>query len=392
MIRRAQLLPWIFLVPAAAFGTLGCSASGGPKNGGSSPSGDGGTPGAGGGDDGGSGGDGSPSDGGSSPGTGGNENGGGGTNGSGGSGNSASSVCPSGYEGMTPTIPASPMWSQVTAPSVAGQNWFLEGPVWDGTHLYVSHIRDWGDPTPPARILRLDGDSLVEFIKDDLAGTNGLALYNDGRLLAASHRVHGLLLFDFDDPGATPEVLVDEYQGKPFNSPNDLAVRSDGNVYFTDPDYQCTQCPQDANRLYHVKPNGDAVGITTPYSKPNGVALSLDENVLYVAGDGPGITAYQLDADGNIGTSSTFANAQNSINGVDGMTLDCAGNLYATEHSQNLVKIYTPSGTYVGQLAVPSSQGVTNVAFGGSERKTLYVTTLSNDLYAVELDIPGLPY
>lgn len=313
-------------------------------------------------------------------------------NGSGGSGNSASSVCPSGYEGKTPTLPATPSWTQITAPSVEDQNRFLEGPVWDGTHLYVSHIRDWGDPTAPARILRLEGNSLVEFVKDDLAGTNGLALYNDGRIIAASQRVQGLLLFDFDDPNAMPEVLVNEYQGKAFNSPNDLAVRSDGNVYFTDPDYQCSQCPQDTNRLYHVKPNGEVVGVTTAYSSPNGVALSLDESVLYVAGNGMGITAYQLDTEGNIGASSTFANAQNSISGVDGMTLDCAGNLYATEHSQKLVKIYAPGGTYVGQLAVPSSQGVTNVAFGGPERKTLYVTTYSNELYAVELDIPGLPY
>lgn len=383
------------LVACALGGALVACGAGDDGPSGTNDGATGGTPGGGGTDgaDGGTGGTssgGTVSSGGSSTGTGGS---GGGT-GTGG-GNGTAFECPAGFEGQTPTLPAN-AGTPIEAPAVTGENRFLEGPVWDGSYLYVSQLRDYGGPAP-ARILRLEGGSLVEFIADEHAGTNGLAIRGDGKLVGASQRVNGLLLLDPAMPTAEPTVIVNEYMGAGFNSPNDLALRSDGNIYFTDPSYQCgDNCPQGdgagEKRIYRVTPGGDVVATSSPYDQPNGIALSLDETVLFVAGNGSGLTAYELAEDGTVGASSTFANGAppGAVSSVDGMTLDCAGNLYVTEHTAGRVVVFSPDQEYIGQIQVGAN--VTNVAFGGTERKTLYITTYSSALYAVELDIPGLPY
>jgi gluconolactonase len=177
---------------------------------------------------------------------------------------------------------------------------------------------------------------------------------------------------------------------KNFNSPNDLAVRADENVYFTDPAYQCngTGCGQGGTkRAYRVSPSGEVTPITTTNATPNGIALSPDGSKLYVAGDTE-IQVFTLNSDGSImGNGATFA----AVSGVDGMTVDCAGNLYATVHAQGKISVYEPTGTPIGDLAVGSN--VTNVAFGGADMTTLYITTYSTkEVRSVTLEVPGLPY
>jgi gluconolactonase len=121
--------------------------------------------------------------------------------------------------------------------------------------------------------------------------------------------------------------------------------------------------------------------------RPNGITLSLDENTLYVA-DPDDVYRYTVDATGAVSNRMPF----NSDGGSDGMGIDCAGNLYVTRGSN--VVVYDSAGGYVDSIPVDVSGSVTNVAFGGPERKTLFITSLgdSQRLHYVELAIPGLPY
>ncbi len=312
----------------------------------------------------------------------------GGGSATGGGGNTPAFTCPSGLSGMTPTVAGKTPTIAATAPDMGGEaQVFLEGPVWIGGSLYVSQIRKWGDQ-PPARIMKLNGGNLEEFIAD--TGTNGLALRGDGALVAASHKAFGLVAYDVAAPATAPVPVVSQYETKGFNSPNDLALRSDGNIYFTDPDYQCgNNCPQGKaqgeKRVYRVDPSGTVSVVASTHDEPNGIALSPDENTLYVAGSGA-IEKFDVSADGSIGARNVFVNTS----GVDGLGIDCAGNVYATVHSQSKVDVYTPAGTLHGSLSVGAA--VTNVAFGGADNKTLYITTYDKQLYSVDLDIPGYPY
>lgn len=305
-----------------------------------------------------------------------------------GGGSQAAFTCPAGITG-TPDLTGKTVGEVATAPSIGGDaQVFLEGPVWVNGALYVSHIRKWGDQ-PPANILKLNGTTLEEFIPD--AGSNGLALRADGKIVAADHKAFGLVAFDPNAPSAAPVPVVTEYMGKGFNSPNDLTIRADGNIYFTDPAYQCGQnCPQGnqngQKRVYRVDPTGVVSTIASAQGDPNGIALSPDGNTLYVAGSS-NMEKFTVAADGSVGAASPFA----QVSSVDGLGVDCAGNVYATVHPQNKVDVYKPDGTLHGSISVPSS--VTNVAFGGADNKTLYITTYGDGkLYSVTLDIPGYPY
>lgn len=282
-----------------------------------------------------------------------------------------------------PTLPGGTATTLATAPNLSisegADQGFLEGPVWANGALYVSQIRVYGDP-PPSAIYKLEGSSLVEAFPD--SGTNGLAVGNNGELLGTSHKTKGIVRFDTAASGSAPTPV---HTGT-YNSPNDLAVRADGNIYFTDPNFQCSSCSH-PKTPYRLDPAGAATAITSKWDTPNGITLSPDGNTLYVGGKG--ITHYSLGADGSVsGAEQDFADTGSGQ--VDGMTVDCAGNLYATLHTQGEVRVYRPDGSPIGNIAVGSN--VTNVAFGGPNQSTLYITTFSKELKSVELDIPGFPY
>lgn len=314
---------------------------------------------------------------GNATGTGGTGSGGDGTGG-GGSGNPW--TCPSGLEGMTPTLTELSVADVATAPAIPGEGGdqrFLEGPVWIDGALHLSSLRKYGDQ-PPAQILKLDGSSLTAVVAD--SKTNGLAVNGAGQLVAASHGLRGITFFDLANPTAAPTDTIDM---GPFNSPNDLTIRADGNIYFTDPTYQCSGCGV-AKNAYRISPSGAVTAINPPHGQPNGISLAPDGNTLYIAGNDDAIQQYPVMADGSLGTATQFAAAT----GVDGMGVDCAGNVYATVGAN--IQVYSPSGTSLGSIAVGGS--TTNVAFGGPNMTTLFITSYDEVLHSVELDIPGLPY
>ena len=296
-------------------------------------------------------------------------------------------TCPAGV--VTPDL------TGVTATAVAGvplQDGYgggefaiLEGPVWTGDALYLSHIvtnMSMGG-SPASRILKLVPGTPVEIIVEE-AGVNGLALGGPGQLLVGRHFDGTVSNFNLADNTFAP--VAQTYTDLRFNSPNDVTARGDGNIYFTDPDWQAPQpVPQLATRAYRVDPAGVVSVIDDTLQNPNGISLSLDESFLFISGQSP-LMRYPVMADGSVGAGAPFGN----VEGADGMSFDCAGNLYVTGGDR--VAILDPNGTEIGSIA---AAGATNVAFGGANRTTLYITSLNASmpqLFQAEIGIQGMPF
>lgn len=272
----------------------------------------------------------------------------------------------------------------------------VEGPVWIDDALYVSEMSYMSysssdSNVKQSRILKVTpaGQTSI-FIAD--SGSNGHAVDADGNLVAAVHKDGSLKRFPL--PDGAPTSIVDMFMGARFNSPNDLVIHSNGTIYFTDPNFQAPNTlPQSATRVYRVPAGGQAepipsAGSPDMFGNPNGITLSLAEDYLYVAASTG--RRYPVMSDGSLGAGSDYA----ALNGGDGLAMDCAGNLYVAVSNQQHVAVYDPSGSSIGQINVSDIQAVTNVAFGGADHKTLYITGLGNNkgLFQITLDIPGRPY
>ena len=257
---------------------------------------------------------------------------------------------------------------------------FTEGAVWfaERNTLFFSDFQ-LNDPAVGRIMSFTPGGQCQELIAN--AGTNGLVIAPDGNLLGARHSDQTLTLFDLETQ--QPTVLVADNAGLAFNSPNDIAVRSDGNLYFTDPDFLLgNRVSEQPTRTYRRDPSG-VLSVINENSTPNGITLSPDESRLYVSqfGNGASIVVYDVDGSGAVSNEQTFIGDR----GSDGMAIDCAGNLYITQQG---VQVFSPAGDLIGTIAAP---GAANVAFGGPDRQTLFITATTS-LLAVELAIPGLPY
>jgi gluconolactonase len=279
-----------------------------------------------------------------------------------------------------------PLPAQRGATLVQGGFGFIEGPVWVptlGVLLFSDLNFDTSDDPngPDAKIRRFTPPHAFDVLVQH-SGSNGLALANDGTIVAATHDVQSLSRFD-PQSGAR-QMLELRYQGKHFNSPNDLALRSDGNIYFSDPDWQLGPRTSETGMrgLYRVAPSGEVSLVDDSLTNVNGVALSPDEQVLYAGSQGDDLMRYPLDALGKPGSGEKLATPGSS----DGMTVDCAGNVYI---SAGKVQVYSSTGTKLGEIDVPEEPS--NAAFGGAARKTLYITAQSG-LYSIELNIPGRAY
>ncbi|UQA60142.1 SMP-30/gluconolactonase/LRE family protein [Polyangium aurulentum] len=317
---------------------------------------------------------------GGSGGSGGNGGSGGGTGGAG--GGAMSAICPGGPYAMNP-LPAN-----TTAQKVQGGFKFIEGPVWfaDIGALFFSDM-DFGAPNAPplngprSKIHKFTPPSTFEVFLEN-GSSNGLAIDLQGNIIACTHDTRSISVYDRQTKER--KQVVESYMDKKFNSPNDVTVRSDGNIYFSDPDWQLgSGTPSELPMaVYRVAPGGE-VSVVDLLDKPNGVTLSPDENTLYVGAVDGKIRKYALDAAGATGPAANFVDSP----GPDGMAADCAGNIYISGGEG--VKVFSPEGTMIGTIT--GTGGTTNVAFGGPERKTLYITAVDS-LYMIEVNIPGYPY
>ncbi len=182
--------------------------------------------------------------------------------------------------------------------------------------------------------------------------------------------------------------LADRVGNQRFERPNDVAYRTaDGSAYLTDPL---------AMAIFRVTPDGTATKAVNmnPIGRPNGITFSLDEKTLYVAGDrNPNgkVWAFPVADDGSLGQPTILIDK--GLGNADGMAIDCAGNLYVASSSGRVLKIFDSQGNVLGSITSTLARAkVSNPAFGGPDRKTLFFTSNSGEIYAVDLDIVGLPY
>lgn len=299
-------------------------------------------------------------------------------------------ACPSEPAEYPPPLPG----TALSATRVQGGFQFLEGPVWiaETGHLLVS---DMGAATGPQRVQpsaihRLAPPAPAEtFVA--ASGSNGLALSADGeQIIAATHDDRTVSAFRLSDGSRT--TVAANYQGRAFNSPNDVAVRADGVVYFTDPDFQRGwRADEMGGRtgVFRVS-DGQVTLVDDTLRQPNGIALSPDGGTLYVGAFSENrIYRYAVQADGSTGDRTEFA----TIAGPDGVTVDCAGNVYWVSHTEGRVHVFSPEGAELGSIA--AGQTATNAAFGGPDRRTLFITAGRTGDYGVstiELGVPGYPY
>lgn len=255
---------------------------------------------------------------------------------------------------------------------------FTEGPAWshDG-YLLFSDI-------PASKIMKLTSAGVTTF-REKSNGTNGNTFDTHGRLYSCEGEGRRVVR---TDRGGKLEALAEKFEGKRLNSPNDIVVRKDGNVWFTDPAFGSSEKTRELDfyGVYHLSPKRVLEVIARPKGRPNGIALSPDGRILYVDNsDEKNVRAYDLDKEGQATNERVLVSG---IDGVpDGMKVDEKGNLYVTA---NGVAVFSPQGKPLGIIPIPEVPA--NCAFGDPDLQTLYVTARTS-LYRVRLDVKGsVPY
>ena len=249
-----------------------------------------------------------------------------------------------------------------------------EGPVWsrDG-YLLVSD-------TEARRIYKYVPGQGKSVYREHSDGANGNTLDRQGRLYSCEYVARRVTR---TSKTGKIETLADNYQGKRLNAPNDIVVRRDGHVYFTDPLFTpLDHRDLDIYGVYHISPAGELELVASPKGRPNGIALSPTGKILYVGNtDERNIRAYDLDRKGKALNERIVIS--DLPGGPDGLKADSKGNLYITARG---VQIYTPAGKHLGAIEIPG--GARNCAFGDRDFKSLYITGRTT-LYRVRLNVKG---
>jgi gluconolactonase len=258
---------------------------------------------------------------------------------------------------------------------------FTEGPTWSAKgFLLFSDI-------PANRIYRWEPGKELAVFREPSQNSNGLAFDAKGRLLACEHGARRVTRTELD---GTTAVLAERFEGKRLNSPNDLALHSDGSVYFTDPPYGVK--PQekelDFHGVYRIAPDGKLSLAIKDMSRPNGIAFSPDEKRLYVDdSEKKTVNVYDVQADGSVANGRLLIDLakEGGTRVCDGMKVDAEGNLYVT--GTDGVYVVSPDGKLLAKIKCPGQ--CTNCAFGDADRRTLFVTAASK-VYRVRVPIAGL--
>ena len=260
---------------------------------------------------------------------------------------------------------------------------FTEGPLWhpDGFYYFVD-VR-------ASMLYRITPGRPHEVVREKTGGGNGTTFDLQGRLV----------LCEGDNRRVTRqaadgrfEVLVDRFEGKRLNRPNDVVCRSDGSIYFTDPGLRVPLAEREVPHagVYRVAPDG-AVSLVADFEYPNGLAFSPDERLLYVANTrwAQYIHVLELDADGRMLRRRIFADmSSDETDGVpDGMKVDVEGRVYCTGPGGTWV--FAPDGTRLGIIRTPEVPA--NLAFGGPDLRTLFFTARTS-VYTLRAKVPGQPH
>ncbi|CAN98406.1 MULTISPECIES: SMP-30/gluconolactonase/LRE family protein [Sorangium] len=272
-----------------------------------------------------------------------------------------------------------------------GCRW-AEGPAWFPAGRYLV----WSD-IPNDRMLRWDEtDGSVSVFRQPAMNTNGHTVDLQGRLVSCEHRGRCVSRTEHD---GSRTVLASHFEGKRLNSPNDVVVKSDGSVWFSDPsygidsDYEGDASPseQGAQRVYRLDPASGALTVAADdFVQPNGLAFSPDESLLYIADtgvthvkDGPRhVRKFRVDAKGTLTGGEVFATCPAGV--YDGFRVDVHGNLWLS--AGDGVHCHASDGALLGKVLIPET--VSNVCFGGAKRNRLFICGTTS-LYAVYLNTRG---
>ncbi|MCI0438594.1 MAG: SMP-30/gluconolactonase/LRE family protein, partial [Chloroflexi bacterium] len=257
---------------------------------------------------------------------------------------------------------------------------FTEGPVWRGDHLLFSDI-------PNNRIVRYsmseEGPHISTY-RYPCGNTNGHTLDREDNLVSCEHANRRVSRTQND---RVVVAVAARYNGKRLNSPNDVVVKSDGSIYFTDPPYGLPGQSQgkelDFNGVYRVSPDGALTLLVSDMERPNGLAFSPDESRLYVADSARfHLRAFNVSSDGALTGGDVFAKMEDKeARGVpDGMKVDADGNVFAT--GPGGVWVFSPRGKQLGRILMP--EVTANCAWGGSDWRDLYMTATTS-LYRIRL-------
>lgn len=262
-----------------------------------------------------------------------------------------------------------------------------EGPVY--SPVYESLI--WSD-IPNDRQLRWDEFTQTTSVFQENHGryTNGSTMDRQGRIVSCCHGSRNVIRYEHD---GSVTVLADQFGGKKFNSPNDVVVKSDGSIWFTDPaygiksDYEGYQASEEigGQHVYRVDDaSGKITQVTDDFVSPNGLAFNLDESKLFIVDSGTprNIRSFDVSDDGKLSGGEVFAESTSGV--FDGFRFDNAGNIWTSVKEG--VHCYASDGTLIGKILVPET--VANVCFGGTKRNILYITA-STGLYKVRLTSSG---
>lgn len=268
----------------------------------------------------------------------------------------------------------------------SGFNW-SEGPVWRDGGIVFSDVPEntvfgWKEGDTSAKVILTPSGSL----SGDGQGSNGLQVDAQGNLILCQHGERRIARLEKDGSFTS---LADKFEGKRFNSPNDLVIAKSGTIFFTDPPYGLKkgEAPElSQHGVYSVTPAGKVSLVIADLRFPNGIALSPDQKTLYIAVSDPKNTrvmAYDLQDDGTAKNGHVFFNAQplksaERKGGCDGLKVDTNGNIWTT--GPGGVLIISKDGKHLGSIL--TGQATANCAFGGSDQSTLYITA---DMFLVRV-------
>lgn len=268
-----------------------------------------------------------------------------------------------------------------------GHRW-TEGPAWFAAGRYLV----WSD-IPNNRMYRWDETTGVVGVFREPAGyTNGHTVDRSGRLLSCEHGARRVTRTEHD---GSITVVADRFEGKRFNSPNDIVQRADGTIWFTDPaygidsDYEGYAAPSELGACYvfRVRPATGEVRIAADgFVRPNGLAFSADEQLLYVGDSAAGhMKVFSVTDEGRLAPGTIFATCDNGT--FDGFRLDSDGRIWAS--AGDGVHIFHPDGTLLGKLLLPET--ASNLVFGGPRNNDLFITATSS-VYTLRINTTGARY
>lgn len=269
------------------------------------------------------------------------------------------------------------------ASGLASDSWPAEGPLWwkEAGHLLFSDIGQ-------DRRMKWSPTEGVSVIQEGTNQANGLTRDLQGRLLACEHGSRRVTRQELD---GSITVVSNNYKNERYNRPNDVIVRSDGTIYFTDPGAPGPEVDMDFSGVYRVTPDlGTLTCLIKDFVVPNGLAFSPDETILYINDTRRGhIRAFDMQPNGALALASDriFCDLSGERPGVpDGMKVDVEGNVYCG--GSGGIWVMDPSGSHLGTI-VHGESTTTNVAWGGDDWKTLFYTTWRT-MGRIQMKIPGL--